>query len=510
MSKMKIKIYELFELAKEKFKETDYKSSLKYFNQCKKNKEFYDRASFEIIKIYFELKQYNKVLAYSKSYLKKSKNKNIKDNIKIFLAKTYKFLKNTNSSIKILDSIKTSCLKRTKEFFKERLDCSYSKFNDSFRVSEFSGNIKSLKKEFVKIKKLVPQNKIQLFFISRISNYFNNYSFTKKLIEKYQKDFDNIDEFYDNAILNEYEIASKQAVLISKPRSLWIATSSKCNISCQMCKANEINWSLTKKDIQDIYSYMPYLEHITWWGGEPTISNLFYEMLEYSLQYKNIQHTIITNGQYLPKKFLDLVSENNIEVVVSIDSADEKIYETIRKGASFDKLKKNLAVLSKVLDNNLIKINIVVMKKNIKDITNIINFAKGFNINKFTFIPLGSRELTNDTIENYDRIMLNKNLNKDNRLKIFDSTCIINKKNNGKKYYKGFCHIPWTDITFSYRGSLICDNLCSYFGNEQYLLDGYNMIKYWNSREIKKLRKKILEQKSCSLTCPKAKNIKLK
>lgn len=509
MSITNLQIYEIFELAKQKFKEKDYELSLKFFNLCKRDKKFYDNALFEIIKIYFELKQYKKVLFCSNTYLKKSKNKIVKDNIKIFLAKSYKFLNRVNNAIKILDSVKTPNIKKTNEFYNERLDCSYSKFNDFFKASEFSGNIKSLKNEFIKIKNLVPQNKTQLFFISRISNYFNNYNFTKKLIEKYQKNFNDIDKFHDNAILSEYEIANKKTVLSSKPRSIWIAASSKCNISCQMCKANEQNWNLSDKDVKDLYSYMPYLEHITWWGGEPTISDLFYEMLEHSLQYKNIQHTVITNGQYFSKKFLDLVSENNMEVIVSIDSADKKMYETIRRGASFDKLKDNLSKLSKVLDNNLIKINIVVMKKNIKDINNIIKFAKEFNITKFTFIPMGSKDLVADMIKNYDRKILNKSINKDNTLKIFDSTCIINKK-NVEKSVKGFCHIPWTDITFSYNGSLICDNLCYHFGNEYYLLNGQNMNKYWNSEVLKNLRNKILKNKSCSLTCPKAGNIKLK
>ena len=503
-----MQIYEIFELAKQKFKEKDYELSLKYFNLCKKQKEFYDKSLFEIIKIYFELKQYKKVLLYSNLYLRKSKNKIVKDDVKIFLAKVYKFLNKINEAIKILDSIDNLKLKKTNEFHRERLDLSFSKFNAFFRVSEFSGNINSLRKEFIKIKKLVPQNKLQLFFLSRISNFFNDYTFTKQLIKKYNKNFDNIDKFYDNAILSEYEIANKKIVLESKPRSIWIATSSKCNISCQMCKANETKWALTEKDVKDIYFYLPYLEHITWWGGEPTISNLFYEMLEYSLQYKNIQHTVITNGQYMPKRFLDFVAKNNIEVVISIDSVDKKLYESIRKGASFDKLKENLSRLSQVLNNDLIKINIVVMKSNIKDINNIINFAKSFNIKKFTFIPLGSNELLEEKIKDADRKILNKN--KDINLRIFDSSCIINTNSNSKKYYKGFCHIPWTDITFSYKGSLICDNLCSYFGNKYYLLNGYNMRTYWNSEEIKILRKKILKNKSCSLTCPKVRNIKLK
>lgn len=502
--------YEIFELAKQQFKEKHYEWSLKYLQKCKTDKNFYADALFEIIKIYFEQKKYKKVISLSKSHLKKIKNKKIKNNIKLFISKSYKFLNNPSKSIKILDSIQSRSLKTTDEFYMERLDCSYSKFNDFFRVNEFSGETNNLRKEFVKIRKLVPQNKIQLFYLSRISNFFNNYNFTKKIIKKHQNKFDYIDKFYDNAILNEYEIANKEIRLKSKPRSLWIATSSKCNISCKMCKANEAKWSLTKQDIEDIYSYFPYLEHITWWGGEPTISKTFYEMLEYSLQYKNIKHTVITNGQYMPRNFLDIVSGNNIEVVVSIDSADKKIYEDIRKGASFERLKENLSKLSKTLNNNFIKINIVVMKRNIDDINNIIDFAKEFNINKFSFIPLGSEELTKELIENEDIRFLNDNTNKkNNNTEIFNSTYIINKKENTKKIYKGFCHIPWTDITFFYMGSLICDNLCSHFGNKYYLLNGSNMIKYWNSECLQDLRKKILKIKCCSLTCPKA-NIKLK
>ena len=52
MIRTNIRTYELFESAKQKFKEKDYELSLKYFNLCKKDKNFYDSALFEIIKIY--------------------------------------------------------------------------------------------------------------------------------------------------------------------------------------------------------------------------------------------------------------------------------------------------------------------------------------------------------------------------------------------------------------------------------------------------------------------------
>ena len=82
---------------------------------------------------------------------------------------------------------------------------------------------------------------------------------------------------------------------------------------------------------------------------------------------------------------------------------------------------------------------------------------------------------------------------------------LVNKIGNNK--IKGYCHVPWTDITFSYHGSLSCDNLCEFFGNPLFILKKDNMHEYWNSSLIQKLRKKIIKIGCCNINCPKA-NVK--
>ena len=277
-----------------------------------------------------------------------------------------------------------------------------------------------------------------------------------------------------------------------------------------MCDSNKQNWILTQKDKQDIYSYMPYLEHITWWGGEPTISVLFYEMLEYSLQYKNIKHTVITNGQYMPDKFLDIVSKNNIEVILSIDSVDRHKYEAIRKGASFDKLKTNLSKLSNACDVEFIKINIVVMKDNIYEISDIISFIRSFGINKFSVRPVSCSTFQNKNLMLFssDIDIISKQICKFSNIDLYNCVSII-KKDNKKCSLEGICQTPWTDVTFTYRYSLICDNLCSFFKNKEYYLNGVNMIEFWNSKVMQQLRKKIIKNKICNLSCKRA-NINIK
>ena len=493
-----LNIYDLFEQAKQYSNDGNFDLALKFLLKCDKCKRLKNDALFERIKIFYELKNYDKVIKYSKKFLKLKVNKRLKNIIKIILAKSYKVIGNTDKAILILDTIKSK--EQYSDFSGERIDCSYSKFNDFFRVHEFSGNVKEMQQEFKIIKKLEPQNKKQLFYISRVSNFFHNYSFTKELINKNK--FNYIDLFYDNAILNEFEIASKKVVLESKPRSMWIATSSKCNIKCEMCMSNDINWSLSKKDIQDIYSYMPYLEQIVWWGGEPTISNTFYEMLSCSLKYNNIKHTIITNGQYMPQKFIDIVSQNNMEVVFSIDSVNKKRYESVRKGASFDKLIENLSKLSRVLNNNLIKINVVAMKDTIKELHDIYKFADKYNIKTISFIPLCGDKMLENKLSKIDIKTINKNSKNNYNVKVFNSSDMLKKD---KKEYKtkGFCHIPWGDITFSYMGFLCNDNNCSFLGEDSYKLTKDNMAQYWNSDICINMRKKILKTHYCSKYCPK-------
>lgn len=503
-----LKPYEIFEFGKECFNKKNYELSLKVFNESRKYKEFYENSIFEIIKIYFECKQYRKVVLYSNKSIKVFKNKDLKNNIKIILAKLYKIIKKEEKALKILDSIKDKSIRKKEYFVWERLDISFLIFNRNFRVSEFSGNVKNLKKEFSKIKNLPPQNKAQLFYISRVSNFLHNYNFTKKLINKYKKKFDYIDAFYDNAILNEFEIATKKIILKSKPRSMWIATSSKCNIHCKMCYAHKINWVLSPDNVKDICEYMPYLESIVWWGGEPTISDLFYKMLNYSLQFKNIKHFIVTNGQYMPKKFLDIVSKNNMELMISIDSGDRKTYETIRKGASFSKLEENLSKLSKLINPELIKINVVVMKNNLYELNKIVNFAKKFNIKNFSLRPVCGDSTVKGKINLQDITYINSKIKELKNINICNSSSIIKEdKKIGNNKIKGYCHVPWTDITFSYHGSLSCDNLCEFFGNPLFILKEDNMREYWNSSLIQKLRKKIIKIGCCNINCPKA-NVK--
>ena len=503
--KNNIQSYEVFELAKKYSSEKKFNLALQYFTKCSKFKEFKADIIFEKAKIFYELNELEKSSRYFLKYINISSNQLLKSNSIIILSKIYKLKNKIDKAMALLDSMDKKLVKS--EWERERLDISYYKFNDLFRVHEFSGKKTDLIKEFEVIQTITPNNGKDLFYISRISNYLHNYEFTEKLIKENIKLMNKADAFYKNAILNELEISTKTVVLKSKPRGLWIAASSKCNISCIMCFSKDIKWELTDKNIEDIYSYMPYLEHIVWWGGEPTISKKFYEMINYSLQYKHIKHTVVTNGQYMPEKFIDIVINNSIEVAFSIDSVDKKKYEEIRKGASFDKLIENIIKLYPLAKKKLLKINSVIADYNVKEINEILKFAKKWSFRTVSFRPMISKNITNNMLQPTFKYLMNMNkmLKAKSKVEVNNSIQILLDKDCNKNCAsKGFCHTPWCYLTIRFDGKIFPDNLCSYYMKETFDLTNTNYLKYWNSKYISNFRQYIIDNQSCSPMCPQA------
>ncbi|MDD5021196.1 MAG: radical SAM protein [Endomicrobiaceae bacterium] len=456
--------------------------------------------------ILFELKKWAESEISCLEYIKNPEDEYTKADMQINLTKIYKLTNRIDDTIELFDSINKNFVKDIDAFNKERLDSSYCKYNDYFMVHQFPRDKKELYKEFQIIKNIPPGEPKLLFFLARVSNFLHDYDYTKKLIEQYNVFAEN-DVFYKNAILNEYEIASGSVVLKSFPRGLWLLLSSKCNISCIMCHSNEMNFEMSENNMQKISTYFKYLEHIVWWGGEPTISPKFYKLLENALAYKNIKHTIITNGQYMPDNLADLIVKNNIEVVLSIDSVEKDKYEKIRKGASFEKLLKTIEILSPLKEKSLLKINYVVMNMNKDELDKVFDFARKHQILKINFLPacVNNAEVNNFKISDDDAKNMDIEFSRVSEMEIFNS-CDIIKNDDMKIDCKNnvFCHAPWTYMTFSYKGTIFPDNLCNFFNGKEFILDETNLLDYWNSQYVQELRRFVLAKHACNYRCPQA------
>ena len=280
-----------------------------------------------------------------------------------------------------------------------------------------------------------------------------------------------------NIILNEYEIATKKVVLKSYPRYIRVTPTSLCDLDCIMCHKDK-PYNISENIKNEVFKLMPYLEKIIWMGGEVFIYKGFEEMLD--VGYKNnLFQEITTNAQNINEQMAEKLVRYNINMIISADSTDPKIYEYIRKNGSFKKLCENLSFIKKYRDlyksKNPMALNVVVMKSTYKGLPEMIKFASSYGFNEICLI-LGTAAVPKeeDLLYNVDRstiVELQNIVNKliDNKeginIRNLIPFHILNedKKNNNikntepnkceiKEKEKFFCRIPWKYLFVSAKG----------------------------------------------------------
>lgn len=220
------------------------------------------------------------------------------------------------------------------------------------------------------------------------------------------------DEFMYNKILNEYEILLKKEYLESHPMEIMSTITNACNIGCRSCdiwKAGD--WKQNEKRMKEVVDLFPYLEQVSWLGGETFLYRGFEDILEEGFKYKNMEQTILTNGLLLTKSVLEKILDQKVVLWISIDAGKKETYEYLKRGASWDKLCKNLEMVKEVKEarknsgnkmNMKTLFNAVISKSNYKEMMDMLEMAKRYSFDRIRFQPIfGSGE---------ENIFLNKNI----------------------------------------------------------------------------------------------------
>lgn len=440
---------------------------------------------FHLGKVYFYLKEYSKSLIYFQQILSA---KNVDNNLllwsKYFIANILKF-KDIQKALDMLISIR--------EINSQDID------------KEINFLIYDLVKD------------IQQY------NFKGQYNKTIDLYNKYFSYVSKDDKFLFNKFLNEYEIASKQTVLKSKPRNMLIILSNICNINCIMCgQRHEEKTKIDTKFISFIKDNLEYLEKIIWQGGEPFLFPQFKDLLLFFSRNKRLKQIVITNFLLLNEEIIEFVIKNKIFLIASIDGANKKTYEKIRQGASFDKIIDNLNIYNRLLkrfniNEKLMQINFVVMKENYKEMVDIVEFAHKYGISNVAFIKCVHYDDNNELKLNKEDILLIKdvllpcaydkaqfyNINIDNQINSLFEPNLLNKENRLIKNKTDlFCHLPWKELIISYENIIKSDVLC--LTNGKYIkTEVDDIMGLWNSKILLDVRRNIINNnlKYCNSSC---------
>ena len=153
---------------------------------------------------------------------------------------------------------------------------------------------------------------------------------------------------------------------IQSPFDYDIRTGNRCNAQCRMCCASDshlidkeynklgiLNSQLgiipsTEFDVVNLQT----VKKLYVAGGEPLVTREFLDFLTRCIKENRTDFLlqINTNAFVLSKKFLDLIKQfSNVQFIVSVDGFEDALYY-IRYPITWDKLVKNIALLSQIGD----------------------------------------------------------------------------------------------------------------------------------------------------------------
>lgn len=493
----------------------DYKRAVKFFGNLlwHKKDEFLPEVYSELGETYLLKKNYD----FAKKYLLKAKRLNGSNLfLELFLGKTFKYLGKYEKAV---------CHLKKAIGFKAAAGCPEKELAEIYdKLGETGLSIKYLERHSRLTDNLTGKNEAsaelsrkKIREIQRL-NYEGKIKQVLKKARALNKSVSKGCPVLSNIIKSEAEIAKRKIKLSSKVRNLDVVLTNRCNLRCVMCeRKDEKKWDLPKKTIKAIEKITPYLERVSWQGGEVFLYKGFEGLLEQFGKCK-VKQVVFTNGMLLTKRLMLELIKYNVDMIFSLDGATKKVYENIRCGANFDVLTKKLKLFKdlreKINPNLGVHLNVVVMKKNYRQLNKFVDFAKKYGFTSLAFMPVYCKsELLSERLGIGSGAQIRKYLKKsfekigrkakncgikfeqwvlpDNALRKGerpDIKRVVNGQRNPDKN-KLFCHIPWLSLFIDLEGRIKPGCFCGhYIGNIKY----DNIDKIWNGKRMLSYRKKLL------------------
>jgi len=169
-----------------------------------------------------------------------------------------------------------------------------------------------------------------------------------------------------------------------------------CNLECIMCtglfcsliRKNLENKELVKspydsKFVNQLTKFIPYLEEAKFYGGEPFLIKIYYDIWEKMIEINpSIKFMIQTNGTVLNDKIKNILNKGFFNINISIDSVNKENYELIRKNADFDRVMENIKYFHEYCKdrNTFFSIIPTPIRQNWQDLPGLINFCNNLQV----------------------------------------------------------------------------------------------------------------------------------
>lgn len=173
----------------------------------------------------------------------------------------------------------------------------------------------------------------------------------------------------------------------------------KCNQNCRYChrflKINELSYEENAQILKNLIE--DGITDITWTGGEALMYQRVDSLIQESYE-RGIRNKLITNGEILCSSNMKILNYLD-SLTLSIDSTNREINDKLGRGKKhFENVKYILDYMKNNQINVKLRINTVISKLNLDDISNLVLFLNEYNIYAwriFRFMPLRETAVRN-------------------------------------------------------------------------------------------------------------------
>lgn len=175
------------------------------------------------------------------------------------------------------------------------------------------------------------------------------------------------------------------------PVRLEFELSNKCNLECEMCsgffsssiRANRENKPALpqiydERFVEQLKPFIPHLKVAKFFGGEPFLIDIYYDIWElFIASNPKCEIIITTNGTVFTNKVQRVLEHLNFQVVISLDSVNKPTYENIRRNATMERTLENLEKYRTILQSRgkTVVMAVCPMVHNWREIPDLIAFA---------------------------------------------------------------------------------------------------------------------------------------
>lgn len=204
----------------------------------------------------------------------------------------------------------------------------------------------------------------------------------------------------ENAKLADLEPSQLQVQFKHFPEVIQIELTDRCNSECIMCKhfyeKNDRATDLDDGILEKLEQFLPYTRLVLLNGyGESLISSKYNKCMDL-LRKHNVKAFVTTNLSVFDEQHCYDAETVFEQINVSCHGCSKEEYERISLGLDFDVFKENLKKLTSLKKCPKVVLSVVVMACNIKNMPDMVHFAKEYGITEIRFGRLGINSFINN------------------------------------------------------------------------------------------------------------------